>query len=180
MQAEPGTGNAKAALKFKVTVINTAELKKILEDEDFDGITLQLSHEIGAASNGNAQAANTFGFIPYKHFSSKKKQEQITDPKFFAENNGMTKDIAISDDGFMSHFGNLKVTRAEIKEDVDASKFPFFVLSPERGSGDFENYIVCKAYYTDTLNNIMPQTQSLSRGVIGGIKSIGINPSPPA
>ncbi len=180
MHAEPGTDNAKATLKFKVMVINTSELKKILEDDDFDGITLQLSYEIGTASNGNAQAANTFGFIPYKHFSSRKKQEQITDPKFFAENNGITKDIAISGDGFMSHFGNLKVTRAEIKEDVDASKFPFFVLSPERGSGDFENYIVCNAYYADNLNDQMPHTQSLSRGVAGNIKSIAINPSPPA
>ncbi|MEO8567727.1 MAG: hypothetical protein ABI419_01280 [Ginsengibacter sp.] len=181
MQTEPGTDNAKATLKFKITVINTVELQKVLEDEDFDGITLQLSHEIATASPGNSsQDTHSYRFIPYKHFSSKKKQEKITDPNFFANNNGneISKDIGIGDEGLMSHFGNLKVTRAEMKEGVDATKFPFFVLSPERGSGEHENYIVCKAFYTDDLNNLSPHTQSLSRGV--PIKSIGINPSPPA
>ena len=178
MQTEPGTGNAKAHLKFKITVINTGELQKVLEDEDFDGITLQLSHEISTASNGSgSQDTHSYRFIPYKHFSSKKKQEKITDPKFFAGTE-ISKDIEIGNEGLMSHFGNLKVTRAEMNEGIDATKFPFFVLSPEQGSGKHENYIVCKAFYTDDLNNLSPHTQSLSRGV--PIKSIGINPSPPA
>ncbi len=182
MQSESGTDNDKAILKFKVMVINTSELKSLLEDEDFDGITLQLSHEIGVASNGGKpQDTHTYKFIPYKHFSSKKKQEKITDSRFFANaGSEISKNIEIGSDGLMSHFGNLKVTRAEIGEDVDATKSPFFVLSPEHGTGEHENYIVCKAFYTDNLSNLLPHTQGLSRGLTSGTKPIGINPSPPA
>ncbi len=166
-------------LRFKVMVINTTELKKVLEDEDFDGITLQFSQVIGNASNGNntSDSKPTFAFLAYKHFASRKKQELITDPKFF---NGteIFKNVEIGGDGVMSHFGNLKLTRSDLKEDIDTSKFPFLVLSPEHGTGDHANYVVCKAIYTDNLNDAQPQPQSLSRGV--PVKSIGINPSPPA
>ncbi len=170
----------KATLKFKVMIIKTAELKKVLQDPDFDGITLQLSQTIGNSSNGASDSKPTYGFIAYKHYASRKKQEQITDPNFFADNNGaeVIKDVEIGGDGLMAHFGNLKFTRADMKEDIDTAKFPFLILSPEHGTGDHANYITCKAIYTDNLKDAAPQPQSLSRGV--PIKSIGINPSPPA
>lgn len=180
MATDPGAD--KSTLKFGIMVINTAELKKLLQDDsDFDGITLQISRgTVGANGNGSA-GQPIFRFIAYKHYASKKKQEMITDPKFFATGSDteMVKTIEVGE-GAMSHFGNLKLTRANLDEDIDTSKFPFLVLTPELGTGDHENYIVCKASYAESLNATAAQPQSLSRGVIGGIKSIGINPSPPA
>ena len=166
-------GTDSAALKFSIMVINTSELKKVLQnDSDFDGITLQVSQ---GAANGQP----IFRFIAYKHYASKKKQEMIIDPEFFATGNGteMFKTIEVGDDA-MSHFGNLKLTRTSLDEGIDTSKFPFLVLTPGLGTGDHENYIVCKASYAETLD-APPQAQSLSRGG-PGIKPIGINPSPPA
>ncbi len=183
MESQTGRDNGKAILRFKVMIINTAELKKVLEDADFDGITLQLTQAIGNLSAGNnaSDGKHTFGFIAYKHYSSKKKQEQITDPKFFADNNKteIFKDVEIGGDGVMSNFGNLKLTRGDMKEDVDTIQYPYLVLSPEHGTGEHENYIVCKAFYTDKLNDSPAPAQSLSRGMTP-VKPFGINPSPPA
>ncbi len=180
MSSDSGTNQGPQVLKLKVMVVNTSELKKLLEDQDFDGITLQLSQAIGSRSTDNDDG-HKFMFIAYKHFSSKKKQEQITDPKFFADNNKteIFKDVEIGGDGVMSHFGNLKLTRGDMKEDVDTSQYPYLVLSPEHGTGEHENYIVCKAFYTDNLNDSPAPTQSLSRGMTP-VKPFGINPSPPA
>ncbi len=183
MEDDSVSDNDKTFIKFKVMIINTLELKKVLEDKDFDGITLQLSQAIGSASSGTGDN-HKFRFIAYKHFSSKKKQEQITDPKFFADNNGteIFKDVEIGDDGIMSHFGNLKLTRADMKEEIDTNEYPYLVLSPDHGTGEYENYIVFHPFYTDDLNASPPQTQALSRG-LSTAKSIaikGINPSPPA
>lgn len=176
MQSESANGSNKSVLKFKVMVIDTGELNKVLEDEDFDGITLQLSQAIGGSASGDS---HKFRFIAYKHFSSKKKQEQITDPKFFANDNEIYKDVEIGGDGFTSHFGNLKLTRSDMKENVDTDEYPYLVLSPDHGTGDYENYIIFHALYTDNLDVVQPQ--ALSRGVTGrpgGGKVI--NPSPPA
>ncbi len=178
MQHESANASDKSSIKFKVMIINTGELNKVLEDKDFDGITLQLSQAIGGDNH-------QFRFIAYKHFSSKKKQEEITDPKFFASNNGdeIFKDIEIGGDGFTTHFGNLKLTRADMKENVDTAEFPYLVLSPDHGTGDYENYIVFHAFYTDKISDAgpQPQVQPLSRGFsTAGVNSIVIKPSPPA
>ncbi|MEP7253427.1 MAG: hypothetical protein ABI683_13635 [Ginsengibacter sp.] len=182
METESGVANDKAALKFGIMVINTAELKKVLQDDsDFDGITLQVSRVMSGATNGTGAGQPTFRFIAYTHYASRKKQEMISDPKFFATGTEMFKTIEAGDES-TSHFGNLKLTRANLQEDIDTNQFPFLVLTPELGTGDHENYIVCKAAYAESLDAATPasQSQSLSRGGGGGLKSIGINPSPPA
>ena len=163
-------------------IINTNELNKALEDKDFDGITLQLSQVIGSSASADD---HKFRFIAYKHFSSKKKQEEITDPNFFVNDDGneIFKDIEIGDDGFTTHFGNLKLTRADMKENADTDEFPYLVLSPDHGTGDYENYIVFHAFYTNKLSDArpQPQVQALSRGVsIATSTSKVIKPSPPA
>lgn len=182
MQSESANGSDKSSIKFKVMIINTGELNKVLEDKDFDGITLQLSQVIGGNASGDD---HKFRFIAYKHYSSKKKQEEITDPKFFANDNGdeIFKDIEIGGDGFTTHFGNLKLTRADMKENADTEEFPYLVLSPDHGTGDYENYIVFHAFYTDKISDAQPQSQpqSLSRGFsVAGASSKVIKPSPPA
>ncbi|MEO8112303.1 MAG: hypothetical protein ABI594_19805 [Ginsengibacter sp.] len=163
-------------------IINTGELNKVLEDKDFDGITLQLSQVIGGSASADD---HKFRFIAYKHFSSKKKQEEITDAKFFVNDNGneIFKDIEIGGDGFTAHFGNLKLTRADMKENADTKEFPYLVLSPDHGTREYENYIVFHAFYTDKLSDarLQPQVQPLSRGFsIAGATSKIIKPSPPA
>ncbi len=175
MQSESANGSNKSAIKFKVMIINTGELNKLLEDEDFDGITLQLSQAIGGSATGDS---HKFSFIAYKHFSSKKKQEQITDPKFFVNDNEIYKDVEIGGDGFTSHFGNLKLTRADMKENVDTDEYPYLILSPDHGTGEYENYIIFNVLYAANLTAAQPQP--LSRGVASPRGGKVINPSPPA
>ncbi|MDQ6763750.1 MAG: hypothetical protein M3015_14135 [Bacteroidota bacterium] len=175
MQSE-SAGDSKSTIKFQVMVINTVELNKVLEDPDFDGITLQLSQAIGNNASGGD---HKFKFIAYKHFSSKKKQEQITDPKFFASNNETYKDVEIGD-SFTTHFGNLKLTRGDMKENVDTDEYPYLILSPDHGTGDYANYIIFHVLYTDNLNAAQPQPPALSRGMSSPGGSKVINPSPPA
>ena len=181
MSADSGTNQGPQVLKLKVMIINTSELEKLLEDEDFDGITLQLSHAIGNRSIDNDDG-HRFMFIPYKHFSSKKKQEQISDKKFFSDGAEMYKEIEIGGGGIVSHFGNLKITRGDMEENIDTDEYPYFILTPEHGTGEYENYIVCNASYAANLDNLGAQPQALSRG-LATAKSTGskvINPSPPA
>ena len=159
-------------------------MKKILEDKDFDGITLQVSQAI---NNNTPQDKHKFKLIAYKHFSSKKKQEQSTDSNFFVNNDGTEtyKEVELGDDGLTSHFGNLKLMRAELNEDIDPKEYPYLMLWPEEGTGDYENYIIYQVFYTDSLKASPPHKQALSRGISSatGTKSVGLkplNPSPPA
>ncbi len=179
--SESETEQDTSVLKFKVMVIDTKELKKILEDKDFDGITLQVSQAI---NNNTPQDKHKFKLIAYKHFSSKKKQEQITDANFFVNNDGTEtyKEVELGDDGVTSHFGNLKLRRSDLKEEADTSVYPYLVLWPEEGTGDYENYIVYEAFYTNDLKAAPPHKQTLSRGVsTSSTMSLKpINPSPPA
>ncbi|MEO6288481.1 MAG: hypothetical protein ABIO76_01095 [Ginsengibacter sp.] len=177
MQSHSETGQDNS-VKFELMILDTKELKNLLEDQDFDGITLQVSQAI---DNNTPQDKHQFKLIGYKHFASKKKQEQITDPKFFANNNGtkIYKDLEIGGDGVIGHFGNMKLTRKEMTEDIDTNEYPFLVVSPEHGTGDHKDYIVCNAYYTKDFNAPPPQTQALSRG-LSSTKSISVKPSPPA
>ena len=177
MQSNSEDNQENSVLKFKIMVINTKELNKLLEDKDFDGITVQVSQELG--NNKSLKDSHTFKLIAYKHFASKKKQEQIIDPAFFAtrSDSQLYKNVQVGDDGVVSHFGNLKLTRAAMEEGIDNSKHAYLVISPEHGTGEFESYIVCNTFYTDDLN-ASPPSMSLSRGSTPGGKVI--NPSPPA
>ncbi|MEP6583151.1 MAG: hypothetical protein ABJA90_02740 [Ginsengibacter sp.] len=179
MQSNSADDQDNLVLRFQIMVINTKELNKLLEDKDFDGITLQISQELG--NNKSSQDNLTFKLIAYKHFASKKKQEQITDASFFANFSEahLYKDVPVGDDGLVSHFGNLKLTRAAMQEDGDSGKHPYLVISPEHGTGEFESYIVCTAFFTDDLN-ASPPSMSLTRGITRGGGKVIINPSPPA
>ena len=65
MESQTGRDNDKAILRFKVMIINTAELKKVLEDADFDGITLQLTQAISNPAAGNNASEEDDGFRLY-------------------------------------------------------------------------------------------------------------------
>lgn len=182
MQSQTGADHANSVLKYKVMIIDTAELKKLLEDKDLDGITFQFSQAIV----NSPQDRPKLKLIAYKHFPGK-RSEQITDPKFFIEKNDpdFFKEIEVGDDGVTSHFGNLKLMRAELNEDIDTSEYPYLMLWPEEGTGDYENYIIYEVFYTDSLKASPPHKQTLSRGIapLSDTKSLALrtlNPSPPA
>jgi hypothetical protein len=91
----------------------------------------------------------------------------------------------VGDDGVTSNFGNLKLMRIELNEDIDTTEYPYLMLWPEEGTGDYENYIVYQVFYADSLNTSPPHKQTLSRGITAtaNTKSIALkplNPSPPA
>jgi hypothetical protein len=179
MQSQTGSDSANAVLKYKVMIIDTAELKKLLEDKDLDGITFQFSQDIV----NSPQDRPKLKLIAYKHFPGR-RSEQITNPKFFVEKNDpdFFKEIEVGDDGVTSHFGNLQLRRSDLKEEADTSAYPYLVLWPEEGTGDYNNYIVYEAFYTNNLNDTPPHKQTLSRGVsTSSTMSLKpINPSPPA
>ncbi len=164
-----------SVMKFKKMVIDTTELKKLFDDADFDGLTLQVSQELGANSPNEDQ--HKFKLIAYKHFSSRKKQEKITDPAFFVSKEGVNlyTELKMGNDGVVSHFGNMKLTRADMNESIETAQFPYLIITPQHGSGDFENYIVCTAVYSNEVN---AETAGLSRGF--SKKTVAMNPSPPA
>ncbi len=172
---ESATGDGTSVMKIKVMVINTKELKKLFDDKDFDGITLQFSQAFGNS--------HILQFIAYKHFSSRKKQEQITDPGFFVNDKGndLYKEIEISEEGVTSHFGNLKLTRVDMKEDIDTDEFPYLILSPQHGTGEYENYIICNPFYSNEIKESPAPVQALSRGVpaVSSLAIKTVNPSPP-
>ena len=182
MQSQTGTDFPNAVLKYKVMVIDTAELKKLLEDKDMDGITFQFSQDIV----NSPQDRPKLKLIAYKHFPGR-KSEQIRNSKFFIERDDASsfKEIEVGDDGVTSHFGNLKLMRGELNEDIDTTEYPYLMLWPEEGTGDYDNYIIYQVFYTDSLNTSPPHKQSLSRGLTSttNTKSIALkplNPSPPA
>lgn len=173
------TNNASARVKYRAMVISTPVLKEILKDTNMDGITFQFSQ----AMRKVGESSHTLQLIAYKHFPGR-RSEVISDADFFVEskNPNSNLEVEIGDDGITSHFGNLKLMRSELNEDIDTREYPYLFLWPGHGEGDYENYIVYQVFYASDLDAAPVAEKRLTRGVSpANIRSLSnLNPSPPA
>lgn len=179
MKQSHAANDASASVKYRAMVISTPVLKRILEDTNMDGITFQFSQ----AMRKVGESSHTLQLIAYKHFPGR-RSEVISDADFFVEANNpsSTLEVEIGDDGITSHFGNLKLMRSELNEDIDTLEYPYLFLWPGHGEGEYENYIVYEVFYANDLGAAPVQKKNLTRGVSSSktVSLSNLNPSPPA